>query len=1058
MRLICSSIFVYRHVQHNDLFKPHQKCAAPNRVILQGEPGIGKSTVCQKLAFDWSKLASNAEIKDEEISKRETSHHYLNSFKFLFYLHARDMKASLCDSIFDHILPEDLPVSKEDFQKYIELHQRETLFIIDGFDEINKEGKDIVQKLVQRRLLPHCTVLLTSRPQYAMHLLRYFDSQFEVNGYSEERMDEFIKKYSSDMAISIETFDSLKKCISNYHSMKDICRNPLNLCFLCILCEERKGVLPRTRTEIYDEIFEMLLQKAAARLDIPMETLDWHLKQLCELAFNGLKQNVFSFPASQFTCEDVLSSMGFLNKELPMSRLKNPTVYYVFTHTSFQEYLGARHVSSLPLNEKKETLFKYLRGRHMSAMWGFYCGMNRNNEPNLLEYFSAFDEQFCPMVLDRSLVTGSGHGARFHMPRSMPFHRLSVQDITSGLHIQLFKCLKEIDLTNLSAGTLEVISKCVPCQISFSHIYTSKTALTGFLNFLNLKRANKQYQLVVSSDIFRDPQENAKICRLFKEIAKSGQVSSVGLHMVTCSSEVIAALETFDFNKSFSATKCLKLKFMNFVRTSDSDIQDLNFGHGLECLEIYDCNIPDLLTRILQQVAVNSADLRKLVIQNCAMNQIVLAKLASVIKSKDHLTHLEFSENHIDRDNEMAALPLLAVLEARKPTLTSLSVSGLPSRQSWQPDSLYCSHTAQYIKNILLKNKIEHLNMSKTVLHKNILEALVTFVQQGNVKVLEIEFCFIICLHTFNLLLKSLGDQSELRHFSIKGSTMKLLRGAEVSPPSDMSFLEVNSMTSRMSQLSPRPLSPRSDGEGSGGTRSRRILRSGGDFSPPRFRFVPQTYGRALSVPEGMQDKVVMSTINNARIDERTASVHIIHGLLEKTVSLQSLVISDLHADQLICLCKGLENNKSLLSVALLCSNFSEPCTTALCKFLEKHPAIQELSFARSNINSIDHGVFFQSVAKCKTLRTLALRHCLFHDKHMKLLAEAVDRNSSIRNVLLRDNSRVTCEGARVFYDGLKGRAQQLRILDLSDCKITKDDDIVKQLKEIALVVKVNWF
>lgn len=1014
--------------------------------------------MCQKIAFDWSKTSSDVRIKDKRMSVDRTLPKYLESFKLLFYLHARDMTSSLADSIYDHILPEDFSVTKEDFQKYVEQHQKETLFIIDGFDEMNKEATSVVQKLVQRRILPHSTVLLTSRPQYAMHLLKYFDSLFAVNGYSQKRMDEFIKKYASDMAVPIETFDSLLKRINSYSSMKDICRNPLNLCFLCILCEERKGALPYTRTEIYDEIVDMLLQKASVRLGIPIEKLEWHLEQLCSLAFDGIKRNVFSFPASQFTCEEVLSSMGFLNKELPISRLKNPNVHYVFTHTSFQEYLAGKHVTLLPKAERKNILFKYLRGRHMSAVWGFFCGMNRNNESNILEYFTAFDEQYCPMVLDRSSGTDSGQSARIHMPRSIPFHRLSVQDITAGLHIQFFKCLKEIDVNSLSAETLELITKCIPRQISFSHIYTSKTALTGLLNYLNVKKSVEKYQLVVSSQVFYDHGQNEKVFQLFKEITKTGQVTSVGLHMVTCTSQLKIAFETLDLDKSFSPIKCLKLKFMNFVHTSEIEIENLNVGHGIECFEIHDCSIPRLLVRLLEQVSLNSTDLKKLVIQSCTMDENVLAKLATLMKTKSCLTELEFCENHIQRDNELATLPLLAVLEAREPTLNSLSLSGLPSRQSWQRDSVYCSHVTKYMKGILLKNRLERLHVSKTVLHKAMLEVLMSFVQQGNVKALEIEFCFIICLDAFNALMESLGDLPELRHFSIKGCTIKLLPEVNDAPSSDMSLLEVDSLTTGMNQLSIGPVSNRPYSGSASSPRSRRILTSGGDHSPPRFRFGPETYTRAISVPEGMQDKVVMSTINNARIDERTASIHIIHSLLEKTHSLQSLVISDLHADQLICLCKGLECNMSLESIALLCSNFSEPCTAALCTFLEKHPRIQEFSLARSNMNSIEIDAFFESVAKCKPLQTLALNRCLFHDKHMKLLAKAINDNLSIHNVLLRDNSRVTCEGARVLYDGLKDRVQQLRVLDLSDCRITRDDDIVEQLKEVALVVKANWF
>lgn len=36
------------------IFKPHAECQRPRTVLLEGDPGMGKSTYCQKLAYDWA--------------------------------------------------------------------------------------------------------------------------------------------------------------------------------------------------------------------------------------------------------------------------------------------------------------------------------------------------------------------------------------------------------------------------------------------------------------------------------------------------------------------------------------------------------------------------------------------------------------------------------------------------------------------------------------------------------------------------------------------------------------------------------------------------------------------------------------------------------------------------------------------------------------------------------------------------------------------------------------------------------------------------------------------
>ncbi len=1013
--------------------------------MLQGEPGIGKSTLCQKIAFDWSKALASTKVSDSS-NEQPTVPKYLKRFQLLFYLHARDTGNSLADSVFDHILPEDFPLPKEDFQKYLEEHQKEILFIIDGFDEMNTECAAAVQKLVQRRILPHCTVLLTSRSQHAIHLLKHFDSLFNVNGYSVERMVEFVAKYSSDMTVPIETFGALLKKINSSSSMKDICRNPLNLCFLCILCEERNGELPHTGTEIYDEVVDMILQKASVRLSMPRGELDEHLKNLCEVAFSGLQQRVFAFPATLFFCEKVLASIGFLNKEVPISRLRNPIAYYVFTHKSFQEYLAARHISSLPGPERVALLKKHLRGRFMFTMWRFYCGINRNNETLLLDYFNEMYQQFCPLKVES--VWGESSRLLVHMAGRMPFHRLSIQDIKAGPHIQCLKCINEIELERLSPGTMEAVIKCVPQQITLSHLLLSKSALGGLLNFLKVAKSHSQYHLIISAAAMFEDEQNEAILTLLKEIAKTGRVASLGLHMITSACQVKVAFDIFDLNKEHSPVKNLKLHCMNYVQDCTADICEICISGSMESIEIYDCTNPALLTKLLQ-ITGSKCSLTKVIVRCCALDEDVLAALTSCIKAAENLAHFHMTNDQATRQKEVVmVLPLLAALQTRGPTLKTLALSELPSRQAWQADGTISSYTTEYLHNILSASDLNDLHLSKTVCDENLVRVLKAYVENSNLKFFELEHCFVICVKAFNELLSSLKTLPKLQHLSIFGSTFRSLTSDQQSesPPSETPgsrLLEVHS-SPEATPHTPRSRSPHSPKP------RRRFLSS--RSVPPSFNF-----GRAISIPEDMYQRVIMSTANNQRSDERSSSIHIIHNLLETTQSLSHLVISDLHTDQVICLCKGLEANKTLVSVALPRCNFSEACTSALCSFLEKHPCLQELSMSRSNMNSIEMEPFFASVAKCKSLETLGLGS-FFHDKHMAHLAEALTKNKTICNILLRDNNKITAQGAEVLHEMLRNNGRQVRILDMSDCRITRDNDIVEQLKDVALLVKVNWF
>ena len=41
-------------VKMTEVFKLHQECDNPRVVLIEGNPGMGKTTYCQKLAHDWS--------------------------------------------------------------------------------------------------------------------------------------------------------------------------------------------------------------------------------------------------------------------------------------------------------------------------------------------------------------------------------------------------------------------------------------------------------------------------------------------------------------------------------------------------------------------------------------------------------------------------------------------------------------------------------------------------------------------------------------------------------------------------------------------------------------------------------------------------------------------------------------------------------------------------------------------------------------------------------------------------------------------------------------------
>ncbi|XP_072050120.1 nucleotide-binding oligomerization domain-containing protein 2-like [Amphiura filiformis] len=122
------------------------------RMILKGRPGCGKTTVVEKIAYDWAVSNLNPEQMDEnrKPNKNTATGAHQSPWDFidlLFLLKIRwiDKDAELVDVIFAHeLLPEDSNFSPESLLQIIKANEHRVCIIIDGYDEsrINYMSED----------------------------------------------------------------------------------------------------------------------------------------------------------------------------------------------------------------------------------------------------------------------------------------------------------------------------------------------------------------------------------------------------------------------------------------------------------------------------------------------------------------------------------------------------------------------------------------------------------------------------------------------------------------------------------------------------------------------------------------------------------------------------------------------------------------------------------------------------------------------------------------------------------------------------------------------------
>ena len=120
--------------------------------IIEGTPGIGKTTLCLKLAYDWANQSTSAASFPE--------------FELVLLLKCRDIDGDLTEAITEQLFPKDMSKdAREELLRFLEdvENQERVLIILDGLDELAEKSKHYVDDLLHRKRWACCYVLATTR-------------------------------------------------------------------------------------------------------------------------------------------------------------------------------------------------------------------------------------------------------------------------------------------------------------------------------------------------------------------------------------------------------------------------------------------------------------------------------------------------------------------------------------------------------------------------------------------------------------------------------------------------------------------------------------------------------------------------------------------------------------------------------------------------------------------------------------------------------------------------------------------------------------------------------
>ncbi|ELU10023.1 hypothetical protein CAPTEDRAFT_193316 [Capitella teleta] len=325
----------------DNLFAPHELSKDPKRILVEGEAGIGKTTLLQMLVSKWNKGTCGEECGSPCV----------HCFDLLFNLHAKDFigHTSIPDVIKSCLLARDSEIPTETLDAILQTHK--VVLVVDAYDEGCMENH-LLNDVIEGRVLKDATVLLSCRP--AFQKFRFFDSIFVVYGFDEEHKIEYVDRFAHEMNLSPNSLVELQQKMSN--ELQDLCRNPFILTILCMLCSENSPQLPSTRADIYKAVHEFFIENASRKTGRDKDDIRRNvISPLAKVSFEiyNKEKHLTEEDFDDLCCSpEEACQIGYLSVDETIGSLKNATRCYRFGHQSLQNYLATIHLGKMAAGER----------------------------------------------------------------------------------------------------------------------------------------------------------------------------------------------------------------------------------------------------------------------------------------------------------------------------------------------------------------------------------------------------------------------------------------------------------------------------------------------------------------------------------------------------------------------------------------------------------------------------------------------------------------------------------------------------------------------------------
>ena len=370
-----------------DVLKP-SKSGQSLRIVVDGPPGIGKTTLCRKLLNMWAK----GELKHGQ-------------YDLVLYCPLRNGKVAQSSELLELLKCtykcNEITMVTEWLNT---MHGEGLLIIFDGWDELSPDLRQssLATRIIRREELYKCSVIVTSRTYASSSLLEFttINRHIEVMGFSEEEIKTVVRgTFEKEPRLG----EKLIKDLEIRDDIQSLCYIPLICSIIILVYRKTKGELPTTLTQLYENFILQTIRRHVKRnsthniepkhlhsLHGLPSVLDESFEELCEFAYINLLENNPKITFSSFQLHEFFDQSV---KEDYLGLITTFTLYdeesYQFLHFTIQEFLAAWWITKYNKREKTEKMFAdHYNNDHFRMCLRFVAGLTHLEHESYKEFFN----------------------------------------------------------------------------------------------------------------------------------------------------------------------------------------------------------------------------------------------------------------------------------------------------------------------------------------------------------------------------------------------------------------------------------------------------------------------------------------------------------------------------------------------------------------------------------------------------------------------------------------------------------------------------------------------